>query len=295
MGPVHGTNRRYEEASTVPRIHRCRGSSAIIWKLGIPPSPPMAEMGGVVTSQPQSQPESINEILTDNTNGQLHALENAPGGQAVSNDYVPPPNQKDVISNNNLGQPLSDYMLVPGLNPAQQQRTSLIIVTDHQQGKTKVLKVVKRETSRTSRSSTTPFQVPCSKDPDICPYCEQCRCPKCKLADEPAGKLILNRRCLCTPKSVLDTSTCFCCVRGIFYHCLANDNDVDENTFVDEPCSCHHKKCCVRWSTIGVMSLLFPCLLCYLPGRACIWGCRKCSTRRETGCKCKRTNFNGML
>ncbi|XP_071951669.1 protein sprouty homolog 3-like isoform X2 [Antedon mediterranea] len=304
MGLVHGTT-RYDEVTTptaaaVPRkIHRCGrggGSSALIWKLGIEPSVPMADDAGVVTSQPRT--ESINQILTDSqSNGQLHALENAPGGQAVSNDYVPPPGQggKNVLSNNNVGQTFSDYMLVPGLNPNQSQRTSLIIVSDPLQGKTKVLKVVKRETSRTSTNSTTPLRPPCSKETDICPYCEQCRCPKCKLAGETVGKLILNERCWCTPQTVLDTATCFCCVRCSFYHCLTNGNDGDETAYVDEPCSCHHKKCCVRWSAIGVMSLLFPCLLCYLPGKACLSCCRKCSTRQETGCKCKRSNVTGML
>lgn len=81
-----------------------------------------------------------------------------------------------------------------------------------------------------------------------------------------------GRRCMCSVQSAMEYGTCVCCVKGLFYHCSSDDED----TCADKPFSCRQPHCCVRWTTISLLSLLFPCLLCYLPAKGCVAVCQSC-------------------
>ncbi|KAJ8255014.1 hypothetical protein GJAV_G00199960 [Gymnothorax javanicus] len=121
----------------------------------------------------------------------------------------------------------------------------------------------------------------------LCEECGRCKCEECTCPRALPSCWLCGRRCVCSAQNVLDYGTCVCCVKCLFYHC-SSDN---EDNCVDEPCSCSQSHCCVRWSTISVLSVFLPCLLCYFPAKGClplIQCCYDHATR--PGCRCKNTN-----
>jgi len=68
----------------------------------------------------------------------------------------------------------------------------------------------------------------------------------------------------------IDQCTCMVCVKAGRYH-WSGDND----SFVDEPCSCIGTKRNIvgRWFCMGVVALFLPCLVCYLPAKFCQNSC----------------------
>lgn len=116
-----------------------------------------------------------------------------------------------------------------------------------------------------------------------CEDCGRCRCPECSRPRALPSCWMCGRRCMCSAQSVVEFGTCVCCVKGLFYHCSSDDED----TCADKPCSCWQPHCCVRWTTVTLLSLLFPCLLCYLPAKGCIAVCQSCYDRvSRPGCRC---------
>ncbi|XP_046851319.1 uncharacterized protein LOC124444728 isoform X1 [Xenia sp. Carnegie-2017] len=77
--------------------------------------------------------------------------------------------------------------------------------------------------------------------------------------------------CGCNVETTVDVCTCMWCVKGVFYHCTKDSDDV-----LDHPCSCSpvNVGCCTRWGIMGLLSLLFPCLLCYPGAKICTGVCR---------------------
>ncbi|KAG7483865.1 hypothetical protein MATL_G00042910 [Megalops atlanticus] len=66
--------------------------------------------------------------------------------------------------------------------------------------------------------------------------------------------------------------TCVWCAESLLYHCASDP----EGEFW-EPCSCEdqqasclHPLCCARWAALLALSLLVPCMCCYLPLCACL-------------------------
>ncbi|XP_061576430.1 sprouty-related, EVH1 domain-containing protein 3 [Cololabis saira] len=71
--------------------------------------------------------------------------------------------------------------------------------------------------------------------------------------------------------------TCVWCAESLLYHCMSDS----EGEFW-EPCSCDDSLgalgnppggaplCCARWLALLALSLLVPCMCCYLPLRACL-------------------------
>ncbi|XP_043938522.1 sprouty-related, EVH1 domain-containing protein 1-like [Protopterus annectens] len=60
--------------------------------------------------------------------------------------------------------------------------------------------------------------------------------------------------------------TCMWCAESMLYHCMSDS----EGEFSD-PCSCDtgHPHFCIRWMALIALSLVVPCMCCYLPLRAC--------------------------
>lgn len=118
---------------------------------------------------------------------------------------------------------------------------------------------------------------------DRCEECGRCRCPECVRPRALPSCWLCGRRCVCSAQSAVEYGTCVCCVKGLFYHCSSDDED----TCADKPFSCSQPHCCARWSTVSVLALLFPCLLCYLPARACVTACQAGYDRAaRPGCRC---------
>ncbi|KAJ7372066.1 negative regulation of ERK1 and ERK2 cascade [Desmophyllum pertusum] len=77
---------------------------------------------------------------------------------------------------------------------------------------------------------------------------------------------------------LLDCCTCMCCVKALFYHCTKDIKD--EGQMAENPCSCQGpvSGCVGRWSVMGLMSIVLPCLWCYLPFEA-YFKCHDCMRR----------------
>ncbi|XP_072513401.1 protein sprouty homolog 2 [Salminus brasiliensis] len=119
-----------------------------------------------------------------------------------------------------------------------------------------------------------------------CERCHLCKCEDCRSPRSLPTCWLCGRRCLCSAESAVDYATCACCLKGMFYHCSTDDEDV----CADKPFSCQQPHCCVRWSAAGALALLLPCLLCYLPARGCLALCQACHDRaHRPGCRCRDT------
>ncbi|XP_051283801.1 protein sprouty homolog 2 [Dicentrarchus labrax] len=119
---------------------------------------------------------------------------------------------------------------------------------------------------------------------DKCGDCGRCCCSECSRPRALPSCWTCGRRCVCSVQSAVEYGTCVCCVKGLFYHCSSDDED----TCADKPFSCTQPHCCARWTTVSLLSLFFPCLLCYLPARGCVAVCQSCYDRvARPGCRCK--------
>lgn len=121
------------------------------------------------------------------------------------------------------------------------------------------------------------------KHSNKCEDCGRCCCSECSRPRALPSCWLCGRRCMCSAQSAVEYGTCVCCVKGLFYHCSSDDED----TCADKPFSCTQSHCCVRWTTVSLLSLLFPCLLCYLPAKGCVAVCQSCYDRvTRPGCRC---------
>lgn len=79
-----------------------------------------------------------------------------------------------------------------------------------------------------------------------------------------------------------------CLVKGIFYHCTEDEDD--EGSCADKPCSCSQANCCARWSFMAALSFVLPCLVCYLPATGLAKLGQKCYDNvSRPGCRCKNS------
>nr|CAD7404437.1 unnamed protein product [Timema poppensis] len=83
-------------------------------------------------------------------------------------------------------------------------------------------------------------------------------------------------------RSGINIVACISCAEGVQYHCMADA----EGEFAQHPCECAggDETCCRRWLGLALLSLLFPCLWCYPPLRACHWcgvACGICGGRHR--------------
>ncbi|XP_054482393.1 protein sprouty homolog 3 [Anoplopoma fimbria] len=122
----------------------------------------------------------------------------------------------------------------------------------------------------------------------ICERCGRCKCQECCAPRRLPSCWACGQRCLCSAESAVEYGTCLCCVKGLFYHCSAQD---DEDNCADRPCSCGPAHACARWGTMGLLALCLPCLCCYPLARLCLAMCQ-CAHDRNTrpGCRCSNTN-----
>lgn len=255
----------------------------------------MAEDGrnGLIISRqplPISTTSPRNNTRSSKNHSNLQALESVSGRTAPDNDYCDLPPAKEFGKNNNESSSHSPTHSIVSFDQrsTDRQKAKFIIVPSPEKSHkapAKVLKVVKREPSRTSEtsvSSQTPLHVE-GKGADLCNYCGLCRCDRCRASNNLPRSWLCNSKCLCSPDNVLDYCTCVCCVKAIFYHC---EDTEDDYRYVDEPCSCNPHKRCLRFSCMGLLSVGLPCLWCYWPGRACLECLRLCRAQGRKGCEC---------
>ncbi|XP_068186917.1 protein sprouty homolog 4 [Antennarius striatus] len=122
----------------------------------------------------------------------------------------------------------------------------------------------------------------------LCEHCGKCRCTDCTLPRTLPSCWVCNQECLCSAQSLVDAATCMCLVKGIFYHCTEDEDD--EGSCADKPCSCSQANCCARWSFMAALSFVLPCLVCYLPATGLAKLGQKCYDNiSRPGCRCKNS------
>lgn len=131
----------------------------------------------------------------------------------------------------------------------------------------------------------------------ICHKCGKCKCQQCTQRRELPSRWICNNKFNCSATEIVETCTCLCMVRGIFYHCCKNnEGDCGDDCVSDDPCACCERpSCCKRWSCLGLLTLCLPCLACYWPMRCGVCACTTCynlCTRR--GCHCSSKSVSGQ-
>lgn len=131
----------------------------------------------------------------------------------------------------------------------------------------------------------------------LCERCGRCRCSECTMPRPLPSCWVCNQEWLCSAQSLVDGGTCMCLVRGVFYHCAADDQDDhegNEGSCADQPCSCSGAHCCARWSFMAALSLLMPCLLCYLPATGATLLSQRCyDGLSRPGCRCRNSSQEG--
>ncbi|KAK7865415.1 hypothetical protein R5R35_012782 [Gryllus longicercus] len=120
----------------------------------------------------------------------------------------------------------------------------------------------------------------------ICSECGRCRCQSCRRPRPLPQCWLCNNMCLVSAESVVDYASCLCCVKGLYYHCVV-DNEADAS-LADDPCSCGPPRKLSRWGCLGLLSLVLPCLWCYWPARGCVRVAEKAYARYASqGCRCE--------
>lgn len=127
-----------------------------------------------------------------------------------------------------------------------------------------------------------------TQDVIICPDCGKCRCEACGAPRPLPSAWLCNGTCLCSSDTVVDYTSCMCCVKGGLYLCYGESDSESDLEIVNDPCKCVPEHRCIRWSCMGVLAFFLPCLLCYWPLRGCVKVCERgynqCHSR---GCRCQ--------
>jgi len=96
--------------------------------------------------------------------------------------------------------------------------------------------------------------------------------PRCVYCDEPFEPAS-NRRGACADApdaaaACVERASCLCCARAVVYHCLDAVDDDDR-----DPCACDGRldagRRCRRWTSVGLLAVVVPCLCLYWPLAAC--------------------------
>lgn len=124
----------------------------------------------------------------------------------------------------------------------------------------------------------------------MCAACKRCKCEECRRPRQLPSRWICDNTCLCSAETIIDYTSCLCCVKALFYHC-SKDHEIecegDSISCADDPCSCLPHKRTQRWAWLSALSLALPCLWFYWPMRGCVAICAKCYARHSRhGCRC---------
>eukprot|EP00096_Caligus_rogercresseyi_P008561 TRINITY_DN2758_c0_g1_i1.p1 TRINITY_DN2758_c0_g1~~TRINITY_DN2758_c0_g1_i1.p1 ORF type:complete len:286 (+),score=112.31 TRINITY_DN2758_c0_g1_i1:387-1244(+) len=139
--------------------------------------------------------------------------------------------------------------------------------------------------SSTSSSSSTSSEE--EEESIICRDCGKCRCRACGTPKELPRKWVCSGKLLCSPETIVDSLSCYCVLQGAFYHC-GKDSE-EEGGEEERPLSCESRDCLPRWTALGALSLVLPCLWCYLPLRGCLRLANYVYGRASlTGCTCSQ-------
>ena len=96
-------------------------------------------------------------------------------------------------------------------------------------------------------------------------------------------------------RTVIEAATCLQCAKCLLYHCMSDT----EGNYV-HPCECSNSDghWARRWIGLSLLSILVPCLCCYVPLMACYKCgriCNLCGGRHEAQWKCRSHLQEGFI
>ena len=136
----------------------------------------------------------------------------------------------------------------------------------------------------------------------FCQNCGKCKCEACCRPRKLPQKWLCKGTFLCSKTTVVDSLSCMCCVKGLFYHCTKDMEDdletseanLEANPEVvdpeDHPCTCQGPHLPAKWGCMAMLIPVLPCLLTYPLLEACA-GCAEHVYAKVTasGCQCQKT------
>ena len=141
---------------------------------------------------------------------------------------------------------------------------------------------------RAQRIETKPTKMPIVEQPRpgrhgfICPSCRKCTCTECVATNFAPDAFHCDK--------VADVLSCFCLVRACAYHVQYDETLPFRRTLSDKPASCQvGTKCALRWTILGSVSLMLPCLLLYPLYKSAYRPCiTKTVKAANKGCSCRQ-------
>ncbi|XP_051982933.1 protein sprouty homolog 2 [Xyrauchen texanus] len=259
---------------SLDEIRTIRSSNEYTEGPTVAPRPPASQQ------KTDSQPSSP----TSTTSNELSEHRISPRVQRVSqNPQQPPQSPRSAVSRSTSDGSCSSARASTGSTSSEQRLLANASGTGD-----RIVRVQPKR-SDLKQEELKPLAVPGVKEDDRkhsnrCADCGRCKCERCTCPRTLPSCWMCGRRCLCSATTSMDYVTCVCCVKGLFYHCSSDDEDV----CADKPFSCTQSHCCLRWSAVSVLALFLPCLLCYLPVKGCVALCQTCyDCTNRPGCRCK--------
>lgn len=117
----------------------------------------------------------------------------------------------------------------------------------------------------------------------FCQDCGKCKCQACVRPRKLPQKWLCGGTCLASQRTVVDSLSCMCCVKGILYHCTKDQVDDGEPAEVN-PCTTSR-----GWLAMALLWPVLPCLLAYPALNMCAKMTEavyaKCTA---SGCQCQK-------
>lgn len=98
--------------------------------------------------------------------------------------------------------------------------------------------------------------------------------------------------CRSSIEQCIDYCTCMVCIKSAFYLCSDDQDDTGNAEYDPCFCSAPSRACCSRWSLLGLLACLMPCLMCYPVARCCLTRYDRCTANNNySNKKTKRKRF----
>lgn len=279
----------------VPTIPPRPPPEAHLVMLGRPPSPPLPPLGNISLTSPRPGPNRTQNLYVD---APLRSPPSAGCPPIVKQPLsrtgsIPLPQSTSKRVTNKLA-----TTTTPGGGGSSDGKRPLLLVSQQ-------LSVIQPPTSTLKKRSdfehssdfdgsnsavTNNSSNSNNAESIICRDCGRCRCKACREPRRIPEHYLCHKKCLCSPETVVDTLSGMCLVKALFYHC-GKDYVAEADSVFENPCSCSGDYVGARWGCMAAMSLVMPCLLCYLPLKGCAQACQavysKCNTN---GCRCENNS-----
>jgi len=279
--PIVPVKTRSANQTLVPSVPPRPSQEAHLVMLGRPPSPPAPPPGNISLTSPRPGPNRTQNVYVD------APLRSPPAGGCPPVVKQPLSRTGSIPLPQSTSKRVSANKSASGLGSETGGKRPLLLASQQLsviQPASSTLKKRSDVESPSDFDSSNPSSV--NTESIICRDCGRCRCKACREPRRLPEHYLCHKKCLCSTETVVDTLSGMCLVKALFYHC-GKDYVAEVDSVFENPCSCSGDYAGARWGCMAAMSLLMPCLLCYLPMKGCAQACQAVYARCTTsGCQC---------